>query len=157
MTLSRTEPQQPQNPPESFELSFKTPGRSLRELSRRVVGGRGDGTSPTSSSTDESDRDNEGNDDGDDLRRTDMPPPATAQPVVQRWNKPRGNVGRFGFACFSFIIAGLNDAAVGVCLPPFALLTQFFCSPFLKSLRDRGGIPDSRTFANEFIWIHARL
>jgi hypothetical protein len=41
-------------------------------------------------------------------------PLATAQSVVQRWNSPKGNIGRLGFAFFPFVIAGLNDGAVVV-------------------------------------------
>lgn len=33
---------------------------------------------------------------------------------LQKWNYPKGNVPRLGFAFLSFIIAGMNDAAVGV-------------------------------------------
>ena len=41
-TVTLTEPaptyQQPESPaPESYELSFKTPGRTLKEISRRVA------------------------------------------------------------------------------------------------------------------------
>ena len=35
--------------------------------------------------------------------------------VVQRWCRPRGNIARLAFAFLSFFIAGMNDAAVGVC------------------------------------------
>lgn len=44
----------------------------------------------------------------------DVPPPH-AQAEVERWNYPKKNVGKLGFAFLSFIIAGMNDAAVGVC------------------------------------------
>jgi len=47
----------------------------------------------------------------------DVPPPY-AQTQAQRWNYPRGNMPKLGFAFLSFIIAGMNDAAVGVCVPP---------------------------------------
>lgn len=43
----------------------------------------------------------------------DVPPPY-AQGEAQRWNYPRGNMMKLGFAFLSFIIAGMNDAAVGV-------------------------------------------
>lgn len=43
----------------------------------------------------------------------DVPPPY-AQGEAQRWNYPRGNIMKLGFAFLSFIIAGMNDAAVGV-------------------------------------------
>lgn len=86
------------SPSEAFELSLKTPGRTLKEISRRVAS-----ASKRKDSSEEE----------DDVRN-DVPPPATAQPVQQRWNKPRTNVGRLAFAFLSFIIAGMNDAAVGV-------------------------------------------
>jgi hypothetical protein len=104
-TVTLTEPaptyQQPESPPpESYELSLKTPGRTLKEISRRVA----NASKRRDSSSDEED---------DDIRN-DVPPPATAQSVVQAWNDPKGNIPRCGFAFFSFIIAGMNDAAVGV-------------------------------------------
>lgn len=43
----------------------------------------------------------------------DSPPPHT-HVEVERWNWPRSNAGRLVFACLSFAIAGMNDAAVGV-------------------------------------------
>ena len=88
---------QAESAPETFELSIKTPGRSLRELSRRIAG-----PSRPQESSDEDDN------------AADDFPPATAQSVVQRWNSPKTNIGRLGFAFFSFVIAGLNDGAVGV-------------------------------------------
>lgn len=42
-------------------------------------------------------------------------PPPNAHREVERWNKPKGNVGRLAFSFLSFIIAGMNDGAVGVC------------------------------------------
>jgi hypothetical protein len=47
----------------------------------------------------------------------DVTPPAHAHGEVERWNKPKGNIGRLGFAFLSFIIAGMNDAAIGVPSP----------------------------------------
>ncbi|TQN68589.1 Bypass of stop codon protein 6 [Colletotrichum shisoi] len=47
----------------------------------------------------------------------DDSPPPHAHGALERWNSPRGNVGRLGFAFFSFIIAGMNDAAVGALIP----------------------------------------
>lgn len=41
--------------------------------------------------------------------------PPNAQSQAERWNRPKGNIGRLAFAFLSFIIAGMNDAAVGVC------------------------------------------
>lgn len=52
----------------------------------------------------------------------DVPPP-NAQAEVERWNYPKSNVSRLGFAFLSFIIAGMNDAAVGVCVIPPPRLT----------------------------------
>ena len=58
----------------------------------------------------------------DGLDMADMPnlpdevPPADAHSQVERWNYPKKNVGKLGFAFLSFIIAGMNDGAVGVCL-----------------------------------------
>lgn len=44
-------------------------------------------------------------------------PPPDAHGEVERWNYPRGNVPRLGFVFLCFIIAGMNDGAVGVCFP----------------------------------------
>ena len=40
--------------------------------------------------------------------------PPNAHVEIERWNWPRSNAGRLVFACLSFAIAGMNDAAVGV-------------------------------------------
>ena len=92
--------------PESFELSFKTPAKSFYELSRRVL------SNPSSASA----RSSPGRalSDEEDNVRAQADPPEDAQHVVQRWNEPRGNIFRLGFAFYSFIVTGLNDAAVGV-------------------------------------------
>jgi hypothetical protein len=47
----------------------------------------------------------------------DDEPPASAQGEIERWNRPRRNVGKLGFAFLSFIIAGMNDASIGVSDP----------------------------------------
>lgn len=57
------------------------------------------------------------NGDSDDagvLETGSEPPPPHAQKEVEHWNKPKGNIGRLAFVFLSFIIAGMNDAAVGV-------------------------------------------
>ena len=97
-TRYNSDQQEQKAPSESFELSLKTPGRTWKEISRRVAN-----ASKRKDSSEEE----------DDVRN-DVPPPATAQSIQQRWNKPRSNIGRLGFAFLSFIIAGMNDAAVGV-------------------------------------------
>ncbi|EEY23516.1 conserved hypothetical protein [Verticillium alfalfae VaMs.102] len=56
---------------------------------------------------------------------TGPPPGHVAHGEVQRWNHPRGNVPKLAFAFLSFIIAGLNDAAVASMAPrPFDGLTD---------------------------------
>ncbi|XP_044717751.1 major facilitator superfamily transporter [Hirsutella rhossiliensis] len=42
------------------------------------------------------------------------PGPVSAQGPAERWNQPRVNIGRLAFAYYSFIIAGMNEAAVGL-------------------------------------------
>jgi hypothetical protein len=44
----------------------------------------------------------------------DSVPPPNAQSQTERWNYPKGNVGKLVFAFLSSIIAGMNDGAVGV-------------------------------------------
>ncbi|KAL5622519.1 hypothetical protein FOBRF1_001769 [Fusarium oxysporum] len=67
----------------------------------------------------------------------DIPPPyASAQ--VQRWNYPRGNIAKLAFAFLSFIIAGMNDAAVGALIPyletyydlSYTIISLIFLTPF---------------------------
>lgn len=49
-----------------------------------------------------------------DSRGVDVTPPPNAHIEIERWNWPKANAGRLVFACLSFAIAGMNDAAVGV-------------------------------------------
>src|SRR5262245_12817888 len=77
---SRT-PQMPERPTESFELSLKSPTKSIKELSRRVAAASKRRTS------------SDNGDDSDDVR-ADIPQPATAHSPPQKWNAPRCNVGR---------------------------------------------------------------
>lgn len=56
--------------------------------------------------------------------------PENAQRQAERWNSPKGNVPRLAFVFVAFIIMGMNDAAVGVCLeeipyPTSALLDRW--------------------------------
>lgn len=44
----------------------------------------------------------------------DIASPPNAHAEIERWNWPKANAGRLVFACISFAIAGMNDAAVGV-------------------------------------------
>jgi hypothetical protein len=44
--------------------------------------------------------------------------PPHAHSEVQRWNRPIGNIAKLVFTFLSFLIAGMNDAAVGVCSCP---------------------------------------
>ncbi|RMZ83394.1 hypothetical protein DV737_g1727, partial [Chaetothyriales sp. CBS 132003] len=115
-----------QQPAETYELSFKTPGRSLKEISRGL------GTSPGVSGRNSLEA-------GDDDLRNDMSPPASATEVLQRWNQPRGNIARLAFAFFSFVIAGMNDAATGALIPSlesyyslnYTIVSLIFLSPFV--------------------------
>ncbi|KAF4995412.1 hypothetical protein FGRMN_5196 [Fusarium graminum] len=68
----------------------------------------------------------------------DVPPPY-AQTQAQRWNYPRGNIMKLGFAFLSFIIAGMNDAAVGALIPylekyydlSYTVISLIFLTPFV--------------------------
>ena len=108
----RQEASQPAYPapaaqPESYELSFRAPGRSLKELSRRF-GNEARRRSAEMMRPVEG----EGITDGD--APGTVPPPATAVKKLETWSKPRGNTIRLVFCFWAFIIAGMNDAAVGV-------------------------------------------
>ncbi|RMD42270.1 hypothetical protein DV735_g2845, partial [Chaetothyriales sp. CBS 134920] len=110
-----------QHPAASYELSFKTPGRSLKETPHRLGGDSPDRSDHSSS------------------REEDVSPPANASEVVQRWNQPRANVARLGFAFFSFLIAGMNDAATGALIPSlesyyslnYTIVSLIFLTPFV--------------------------
>ncbi|KAK5257752.1 hypothetical protein LTR40_009268 [Exophiala xenobiotica] len=123
MTISRTGTSQAEPPaPETFELSLKSPGKSLREISRRVVNGTP--SRPQDSSSDEEDHVHV---------HDDVEPPATAQPVTQRWNQPRANISKLGFAFWTFVIAGLNDGAVGLesyYSLNYTIISLIFLTPF---------------------------
>lgn len=49
-----------------------------------------------------------------DSKSVDIASPPNAHVEIERWNSPKANSGRLTFAFISFIIAGMNDAAVGV-------------------------------------------
>ncbi|ATY64800.1 Major facilitator superfamily transporter [Cordyceps militaris] len=66
-------------------------------------------------------------------------PPPDAQSVVERWNYPRGNIGKMAFAFVSFIVAGMNDGAIGPLLPYLedyyglgkTVISLIFLTPFI--------------------------
>ncbi|OAQ67685.1 major facilitator superfamily transporter [Pochonia chlamydosporia 170] len=68
----------------------------------------------------------------------DGEPPADAQSQVERWNYPRSNVFKLGFAFLSFVIAGMNDGAVGALIPylekyydlNYTVISLIFLTPF---------------------------
>lgn len=49
-----------------------------------------------------------------DSKGVDIASPPNIHVEIERWNSPKANSGRLVFAFISFIIAGMNDAAVGV-------------------------------------------
>ncbi|CAH0021818.1 unnamed protein product [Clonostachys rhizophaga] len=51
---------------------------------------------------------------------------------VEHWNKPLTNVGRLVFAFMSFIIAGMNDGAVGALIPYVGCIMLFTASSEYK-------------------------
>ncbi|KAL0932607.1 major facilitator superfamily transporter [Colletotrichum truncatum] len=73
-----------------------------------------------------------------DSRGGDITPPADAHSELERWNSPKANMGRLGFAFVSFIIAGMNDAAVGALIPylekyydlSYTVVSLIFLTPF---------------------------
>ncbi|KAF5017483.1 hypothetical protein F66182_10581, partial [Fusarium sp. NRRL 66182] len=72
------------------------------------------------------------------LSGDDTPPPH-AQTQAQRWNYPKGNIPKLTFAFMSFIIAGMNDAAVGALIPyleayydlSYTVVSLIFLTPFV--------------------------
>ncbi|KAM3474495.1 hypothetical protein MY8738_007870 [Beauveria namnaoensis] len=69
----------------------------------------------------------------------DSEPPPDAYHVVERWNKPRGNIGKMAFAFLSAMVSGMNDAAIGPLLPYLedyyglgkTAISLIFLTPFL--------------------------
>ncbi|KFA68299.1 hypothetical protein S40285_07219 [Stachybotrys chlorohalonatus IBT 40285] len=65
-------------------------------------------------------------------------PPPDARGETERWNYPRGNVPRLVFVFLSFIIAGMNDGAVGALIPyletyyglSYTIVSLIFLTPF---------------------------
>ncbi|KAK2029590.1 major facilitator superfamily transporter [Colletotrichum zoysiae] len=103
---------------ESYELGHlsSTHGRSLDDISPKRDG------SEEHQSTDD----------------PDSNPPPHAHGTIERWNSPKGNVSRIAFAFFSFIISGMNDAAVGALIPyletyyelSYTIVSLIFLTPF---------------------------
>ncbi|KAH7121757.1 major facilitator superfamily domain-containing protein [Dactylonectria estremocensis] len=60
------------------------------------------------------------------------------QSQVEKWNYPKGNSAKLGFAFLSFIIAGMNDGAVGALIPylekyydlSYTVVSLIFLTPF---------------------------
>ncbi|KAK5993095.1 Bypass of stop codon 6-like protein [Cladobotryum mycophilum] len=65
--------------------------------------------------------------------------PLNARTELERWNRPRANTGRLAFAFLSFVIAGMNDAAVGALIPSlgtyydlsYTTVSLIFLTPFV--------------------------
>ncbi|KAH6962065.1 major facilitator superfamily domain-containing protein [Ilyonectria sp. MPI-CAGE-AT-0026] len=65
-------------------------------------------------------------------------PPLNAQTQLERWNYPKGNASKLGFAFLTFIVAGMNDAAVGALIPylekyydlSYTVVSLIFLTPF---------------------------
>ncbi|KAK1573166.1 major facilitator superfamily transporter [Colletotrichum navitas] len=105
--------------PDVHELGHLTSshGRSLEDISPKL-----DGSEAHQSTTDD----------------LDSTPPPNAHGPIERWNSPKGNVGRIVFAFFSFIISGMNDAAVGALIPyletyydlSYTIVSLIFLTPF---------------------------
>ncbi|KAI7781348.1 major facilitator superfamily transporter [Diaporthe eres] len=75
-----------------------------------------------------------------DSKGVDDTPPPNAHTEIERWNWPKANAGRLVFACLSFAIAGMNDAAVGALIPyekienyydlSYTIVSLIFLTPF---------------------------
>ncbi|KAH7327796.1 major facilitator superfamily domain-containing protein [Stachybotrys elegans] len=65
-------------------------------------------------------------------------PPVDAQGETERWNFPRINVPRLAFVFLSFMLAGMNDGAVGALIPSletyydinYTVVSVIFLTPF---------------------------
>lgn len=99
------------------------PGRKFKELSKRIFG-----TSKSVATTQQNEL--------DDL---DADTSSTRQSLnAQKWNQPSGNIPRLGCAFLSFMIAGMNDAAIGALIPyleeyyklNYTLVSLIFLTPF---------------------------
>ncbi|KAK2056598.1 major facilitator superfamily transporter [Colletotrichum caudatum] len=66
-------------------------------------------------------------------KRDDSNPPPHAHGTIERWNSPKGNVSRIALAFFSFIVSGMNDAAVGLETYyelSYTIVSLIFLTPF---------------------------
>ncbi|RDA89808.1 hypothetical protein CP533_0875 [Ophiocordyceps camponoti-saundersi (nom. inval.)] len=55
-------------------------------------------------------------------------------PPPERWNRPRGNVGKLAFACLAFGLLGMNDASIGLeeyYGISYAYVSIIFLTPFV--------------------------
>lgn len=65
-----------------------------------------------------------------------IPPP---EDEAERWNRPRGNIGKLIFASLSFALVGMNDASIGALIPyledfygiSYAYVSIIFLTPFV--------------------------
>ncbi|RYO90110.1 hypothetical protein DL766_002492 [Monosporascus sp. MC13-8B] len=132
-TIARTVAQASSSPgapgTEAYELT--APRSTLKEAWRRIRNmSKQDVSSGSGSSIDI----------GDNVLQQAPPDAATTTPApAQRWNKPRGNIPRLGFCFWSFMIAGMNDAAVGALIPyletyygfNYTIISLIFLTPFV--------------------------
>ncbi|KAH8779881.1 major facilitator superfamily transporter [Diaporthe sp. PMI_573] len=73
-----------------------------------------------------------------DSKGVDVASPQNVHIEIERWNWPKANAGRLVFACLSFAIAGMNDAAVGALIPylenyyglSYTIVSLIFLTPF---------------------------
>lgn len=66
--------------------------------------------------------------------------PEHAQKEAERWNYPKSNVPKLGFVFISFMVMGMNDAAIGVSIHSLSAagnisLTYLIAQPLIPSVR----------------------
>lgn len=113
----------PEHTTSTFEAGRRASERTIKQISRRIFGLSKPEVTNVQSELDDL------NADATSMRNLAL---------VQRWNQPSGNIPRLGFAFMSFMIAGMNDAAVGALIPyleeyynlNYTLVSLMFLTPF---------------------------
>lgn len=114
----------PGQAPDDARVRHTVPGRSIKEFSRRIFG-----PSNSSTTTQQSEL--------DDLHIEALS--TRSSHLAQKWNQPTGNIPRLGCSFLSFMIAGMNDAAIGALIPyleeyynlNYTLVSLMFLTPFV--------------------------
>ncbi|KXJ88611.1 major facilitator superfamily domain-containing protein [Microdochium bolleyi] len=121
-------------PSEAIELEAVKHKHSSGDVSRRHVAA----TTSTTAAASRRSTSSDGNNVGSRVDDTLPPPVMAAHDAPLKWTTPRGNIARLAFAFVSFMIAGMNDAAIGALIPyleewyhlNYTTVSLIFLTPF---------------------------